>query len=75
MEPMVRMEPNGSQALVSHEDTVDDLMAFGWVGFIKLFKDFNLEVAQDFSQKFDGAKAKIRDLQMEVTEDSIVEAT
>jgi hypothetical protein len=75
MAPMVRMEPNGSQALLSHDDAVDDLVAYGWVRFIKLFEGFNLEVAQAFSQTFDGAKAKIGDLQLEVIEDSIEEAT
>jgi hypothetical protein len=75
MAPVVRMESNGSQALLSHDDIVDDLMDFGWVRFIKLFEGFNLEVAQAFSQTFDGAKAKIGDLQLEVTEDSIAEAT
>ena len=49
-------------------------MAFGWVRFIQLFEGFNLEVAQDFSQTFDGTKAKIGYLQLEVTEDSIEKA-
>jgi hypothetical protein len=72
---MVRMEPNGSHDLLSHDNNVDDLMAFGWVGFIKLFEGFNLEFDQAFSQTFDCAKPKIGDLQLEVTEDSIAEAT
>jgi len=37
MAPVVAMEPNGSQALLSHENIVDDLMAYGWYRFIKLF--------------------------------------
>jgi hypothetical protein len=32
---MVRIKPNGSQALLSHDDAMDDLMAYGWDGFIK----------------------------------------
>jgi hypothetical protein len=75
MAPVVRIEMNGSQALLSHDDVVDDLVAFGWVKFIQSFEGFNLEVAQDFSQTFDGTKAKIGDLQLEVSEDSIAEAT
>jgi hypothetical protein len=34
MAPMVRVEPNGSQALLSHDDVVDDLVLFSWVKFI-----------------------------------------
>jgi hypothetical protein len=32
---MVRIEPNGSQDLLSHDDVMDDLVAYGWDGFIK----------------------------------------
>jgi hypothetical protein len=62
MAPVVRMEPNGSQVLLSHKDIVDDLMAYGWDGFIKLFEAFNLNFSQAFAQTFDGAKDKIGDL-------------
>jgi hypothetical protein len=30
MEPMVRIEPNGCQDLLSHDDAIDDLKAHGW---------------------------------------------
>jgi hypothetical protein len=48
MAPVVRMESNGSQALLSHDDVVDDLVAYGWDGFIKLFEGFNLKVCSRF---------------------------
>jgi hypothetical protein len=54
---------------------MDDIVAYGWDRFIKLFKGFNLEISQAFAQNFDGAKAKIGYLQLEVTEHSIAEAT
>jgi hypothetical protein len=75
MAPMMMIEPNGSQALLSHDDVVNDLVAYGWDGFIKQFEGFNLKVAQAFAQTFHGTKAKIGDLQLEVTEGSIAEAT
>jgi hypothetical protein len=75
MAPVVRIELNGSQALLSHDDVVDDLTVFGWVKFIQSFEGFNLEVAQDFAQTFDGTRAKIGDLQLQVSEESIAEAT
>jgi hypothetical protein len=52
MAPMVRIELNGSQDLLSHDDVVDDLVSFGWVKFIQSFEGFNLKVAQDFAQEF-----------------------
>jgi hypothetical protein len=42
MAPVVRIEINGSQALLSHDDVVDDLAFFGWVKFIQSFEGFNL---------------------------------
>jgi hypothetical protein len=72
---VVRIEPNGSQALLSHDDVIGDIVAHGWDIFIKWFEGYNLVVAQDFTQYFDGFKAKIGDLQLEVTEDSIAQAT
>jgi hypothetical protein len=75
MAPVVRVEPNGSQDLLSHDDVVDDLVLFGWVKFVQSFEGFNLEVAQAFAKTFDGAKAKVGDLQLQVNEESIAEAT
>jgi hypothetical protein len=72
---MVRIEPNGSQALLSHDDALGDLVAHGWDSFIRRFEGYNLAVAQAFAQSFDGSKAKIGDLQLEVTKDSIAQAT
>jgi hypothetical protein len=45
MAPVVRIELNGSQALLSHDDAMDDLAVFGWVKFIQSFEVFNLKVA------------------------------
>jgi hypothetical protein len=75
MAPVVRIEPNGSKSLLSHDDAIDHIVAQGWDFFIRRFEGFNLVVAQDFSQMFDGTRAKIGDLQLEVTKVSIVEAT
>jgi hypothetical protein len=75
MAPVVRIEPNGSQALLTHDDAISDIQAHGWDIFIRKFEGYNLAVAQDFAQSFDGSKAKIGDLQLEVTEDSIARAT
>jgi hypothetical protein len=75
MAPVVRVEPNGSQVLLSHDDIVDDLVHFGWIKFIQSFEGFNLEVAQAFAKTFDRTKAKVGDIQLQVSEESIAEAT
>jgi hypothetical protein len=35
MAPVVRIEPNGCQALLSHDDAIDDLKDHGWDIFLK----------------------------------------
>jgi len=64
MAPVVRIEPNGSQDILLHDDAMDDLVAYGWDSFIKRFEGYNLAVAQAFAQSFVGSKANIGDLQL-----------
>jgi len=71
MAHVVIIEPNGSQDLVSLDDVMNDIVAHSWYVFIRWFKGFNLIVAQDFTHTFYRTRAKIGDLQLEVTEDSI----
>jgi hypothetical protein len=59
MAPVVRIEPNGSQAFLSHDDAVKDLKGQGWDIFIKKFKGYNLHVAKEFTQMFDGYRVKV----------------
>jgi hypothetical protein len=75
MAPIVKIEMNGSHDILSHDDVMDDLIVFGWVKFIQSFEGFDLEITQDFAKTFDGARAKIGDLQLQVSEESIAEAT
>jgi hypothetical protein len=67
MTPVVRIEPNGSQDLLAHDDAINDLQAHGWDIFIRKCEGYNLEVTHDFSQTFDGFREKVGDLQLEVT--------
>jgi hypothetical protein len=71
MAPVVRIEPNGCQALLSHDDAIDDLKAHGWDIFLRKFEGYNLAVAQAFAQTFDGFRAKVIYVQLEVTEDFV----
>jgi hypothetical protein len=75
MAPVVRIEPNGYQALLSHDDAIDDLKAHGWDVFLKKFEGYNLSVAQAFAQTFDGFRAKVGDVQLEITEDFMSRVT
>jgi hypothetical protein len=75
MAPVVRAEPNGSQALLTFDGAFADLEQFGWLSFIRKFDGFNMIVAREFALSFDGGRAKVGDLQLEITEQSISSAT
>jgi hypothetical protein len=67
MEPIVRIEPNGFQDHLSHDGAIDSLKVHGWDVFPKKFKGYNLPVAHAFAQTFDGFRAKVGDVQLEIT--------
>jgi hypothetical protein len=46
MAPVVRIEPNGSQALLLFDNARKDLEDSGWLTFVQRFEGFNLFVAQ-----------------------------
>jgi hypothetical protein len=75
MAHVVSAEPNGSQALLTFDGAYADLEEFGWLSFIRKFDGFNIPVAWQFALSFDGCRAKVRDLQIEVTEHSLSLAT
>jgi hypothetical protein len=39
---MVRIEPNGLQVLLAHDDALGDIVAHGWDFFIRHFEGYNL---------------------------------
>jgi hypothetical protein len=67
MAPVVRIEPNFVQTLLSYDNAREDLERNGWHLFIEKFQGFNLHVAQEFSLTFDGCRENIGDVQLEVT--------
>jgi hypothetical protein len=75
MAPIVRVEPNDTQALLLCDDSREDLEGNGWLVFIEKFQGFNLQTAQEFTLSFDGCRAKVGDIQLEVTEDFLSQAT
>jgi hypothetical protein len=66
MDPVVRDETNGSQALLMFESAYSDLEEFGWLPFIQKLDGFNTCVARQFA--FDGCRAKVGDVQLEIDE-------
>ena len=46
---VVRINPKGCQALLSHNDTIDDLKAHVWDVFLMKFEGYNLSVSQAFA--------------------------
>jgi hypothetical protein len=75
MAPVVRIEPNGSQTLLLFDNARKDLENGGWLVFIQRFEGFNLSVAQQFALTFDGCRAKVGDIQLELNEEFISSAT
>jgi hypothetical protein len=75
MAPVMRIEPNGIQTLLSYDDAREDLERNGWLIFIRKFQGFNLQVAQEFTLSFDGCREKVGDVQLEVTEEFLSQAT
>jgi hypothetical protein len=75
MAPVVRIEPNGSQALLLFDDARKDLEDSGWLMFIHRFEGFNLTVAQKFALTFDGCRDKVGDIQLELNEEFISSST
>jgi hypothetical protein len=59
IDPVVRLEPNGCQTLLSHDDAIKYLKRQCWDAFLKRFEGYNLQVAKDFAQTFDGCREKI----------------
>jgi hypothetical protein len=68
MAPVVRAEPNGCQALLMFDGACSDLEKFGWLPFIRKFDGYNPIVARQFALSFDGCRAKIGDVQLEINE-------
>jgi hypothetical protein len=75
MAPVVRDEPNGSQALLMFDSARSDLEDNGWLPFIQKLEGFNLCVARQFALTFDGCRAKVGDIQLEIDEQFISLAT
>jgi hypothetical protein len=66
MAPVVRVEPNGNQALLMFDNARRDLEDSGWLTFVKRFEGFNLCVARQFSMTFrwlssQGGRYTVRD--------------
>jgi hypothetical protein len=75
MAPVVRAEPNGFQALLMFDGAYSDLEKFGWLPFIKKFDGYNPIVAQQFALSFDGCRAKVGDVQLEINEQFLSSTT
>ena len=68
MAPVVRAEPNGCQALLMFDGTYSDQVKFGWLPFIKKFDGYNPIMARQFALSFNGFRAKVGDVQLEINE-------
>jgi hypothetical protein len=67
MAPVIQFDPNGSQTLLLYNDASKDLKNQGCDMFIEKFQGYNLRVAKEFSLTFDGCRAKVGDMQLDIT--------
>jgi hypothetical protein len=72
---VVRAEPNRCQALLMFDGAYSDLEKYGWLQFIRKFDGYNLAVAWQFALSFDGYRAKIGDVQLEISEQFLSSVT
>jgi hypothetical protein len=75
MAPVVRTKPNGFQALLMFDGAYGDLENLGWLPFIRKFDGHNSTVARQFALSFEGCRAKVGDVQLEITEQFLSSAT
>jgi len=75
MAPMVCIEPNGVRTLLLFDNAREDLEKNGWLVFIGKFEGFNLAVAHQFYLTFDGCRANVGDIQLELNEEFLSSAT
>jgi hypothetical protein len=68
MAPVVRVEPNGNQALLMFDNARQDLADSGWLTFVKCFEGFNLCITRQFAMTFNGCRAKVGDIQLNIDE-------
>ena len=68
MAPVMQIEPNGNQALLMFDNARKDREDNSWLAFVQRFEGFNLFVAQQFALTFDGCRAKVGDIQLEIDE-------
>ncbi len=70
-----RIEPN-DYILVDASDSLRlKLQQIGWLEFIRKFHGHNLEATKQFAATFDGKRVVIENLELPVTQETIVEAT
>ena len=70
-----RIEPDDCILVDSDDALRQKLQKVGWLNFIKKFHGYNLEVAKQFAATFDGKTAVVGNLELQVTKQSIAEAT
>jgi len=70
----MRVEPNGKHALLMFDNAHKDLADSGWLTFVECFDGFNLCMVRQFAMTFDGCRAKVGYVQLEIDEQLISSA-
>jgi len=61
-----RVEPDDCIMVNSYDTLRQKLQKVGWLNFIKKFHGYNLEVSKQFATTFDGKKAVVGNLELQV---------
>jgi hypothetical protein len=61
--------------LLLFDNAWKDLEDSGWLTFVQRFEGFNIFVAQKFTLTFDGCRAKVGEIQLEISEEFISSTT
>ena len=71
MDPISRFELIGDEYLDVAPECRELVVKVGWLGFLQKFSGFNLVISRAFVTSFDGMKAKVGDIMLQLTEEFI----
>jgi hypothetical protein len=71
---IVRVEPQGLNFLNANPKIRASFEQVGCIKFCKKIHGYNRQVAREFAENFNGTKTKVGNLQLQVSEDSVVAA-
>ena len=69
MDPISIFELMGDEYLDAAPECHELVVKVGWLGFLQKFSGFNLAISRAFVTSFDGMKAQVRDIMLQLREE------